>query len=91
MLCVIPGVAIAHDGPEEHKPGEIPLVNNGPGPQVVYGEVSPDDGHLHKTELKQGEFKSVSGFGTADIPEQQTQQPQEQEQPLQVQLSLIHI
>ena len=34
--------ANAHDGPEEHKPGELPLVNNGPGPQVVYGEVKPD-------------------------------------------------
>ena len=108
MLSVVPGctgIAVAHDGPEEHKPGERPLVNNGPGPQVVYGEVGPDSDvgttttatatttttattsgtatattdHLHKTELKQGEFKSVSGFGTAEIPQQHTQQLQDQE------------
>jgi len=99
MLCVMPGctgIAVAHDGPEKHKPGERPLVNNGPEPQVVYSEGSPDSDlattattatttattdHLHKTELKQGEFKNISGVG---IPEQQTQQAQEQ-QPLQVQ------
>ena len=69
------------------------MVNNGTGPQVVYGEVNHagtgteatadvTTGHLHKTELKQGEFKNVSGFGTAVIePQQQEQQALQQQLP----------
>ena len=100
LITLTTSAAIAHDGPEAHKPGEQPVVHNGTGPQVVYGEVNPAGtnattgttadtttdtatGHLHKTELKQGEFKDVSGFGTAAIQNQQEpkqeQEPQEPE------------
>ena len=58
-LCT--GTATAHDGPEFHKPGEIPLVNNGPGPQVVYDEL--DHGQSNNTEPD--EFKATSTISTS--------------------------
>ena len=61
VLCLTTSTAVAHDGPEEHKPGEIPLVNNGPGPQVVYGEVDP--GQSNNTEPD--EFKATSTISTS--------------------------